>query len=145
VALAMSDRTREHLLGFWSLLDEILNSALFLIIGLEVLAIAVGGSHLLAGLLAIPVVLGARALSVALPLAVMARLRGFMPGTYPMLVWGGLRGGISIALALTLPPGDLQALLLTATYVVVVFSVAVQGTTVGLAARRLLPEPTAIS
>jgi len=138
VALAMSERTREHLLGFWSLLDEILNSALFLIIGLEVVAIAVGGSHLLAGLLAIPLVLGARALSVALPLAVMARLRGFMPGTYPMLVWGGLRGGISIALALTLPPGDLQALLLTATYIVVVFSVAVQGTTVGLAARRLL-------
>jgi CPA1 family monovalent cation:H+ antiporter len=92
--------------------------------------------------LAIPIVLGARAISVALPLGVMARLRSFMPGTYPMLVWGGLRGGISIALALTLPPGELQALLLTATYVVVVFSVAVQGTTVGLAARRLLrPEP----
>jgi CPA1 family monovalent cation:H+ antiporter len=144
VAIAMSDKTREHLLGFWSLLDEILNSVLFLIIGLEVVAIAVGGDRLLAGLLAIPVVLAARAISVGLPLAVMARLRSFMPGTYPMLVWGGLRGGISIALALTLPPGDLQALLLTATYVVVVFSVAVQGTTVGLAARRLLrPEPSA--
>jgi CPA1 family monovalent cation:H+ antiporter len=142
VAVAMSDRTREHLLGFWSLLDEILNSVLFLILGLEVVAIAIGGSHLLAGVLAIPIVLGARAISVALPLGVMARLRSFMPGTYPMLVWGGLRGGISIALALTLPPGELQALLLTATYVVVVFSVAVQGTTVGLAARRLLrPEP----
>jgi CPA1 family monovalent cation:H+ antiporter len=140
----MSDHTREHLLGFWSLLDEILNSVLFLLIGLEVIAIAVGGAHLLAGLLAIPVVLGARAISVALPLGLMARFRAFMPGTYPMLVWGGLRGGISIALALTLPEGPLQALLLTATYVVVVFSVAVQGTTVGLAARRLLrPEKTA--
>ncbi|HZA67833.1 MAG TPA: sodium:proton antiporter [Geminicoccaceae bacterium] len=146
VTLAMSERTREHLLGFWSLLDEILNSVLFLLIGLEVIAIATGGAHLLAGLLAIPVVLGARAISVALPLGVIARLRAFMPGTYPMLVWGGLRGGISIALALTLPSGEVQALLLTTTYVVVVFSVAVQGTTVGLAARRLLrPEPSAVS
>jgi CPA1 family monovalent cation:H+ antiporter len=144
VRMAMSDRTREHLLGFWSLLDEILNSVLFLIIGLEVVAIAADGGHLIAGLLAIPVVLGARALSIALPLGLMARLRSFAPGTYPMLVWGGLRGGISIALALTLPGGDLQSLLLAATYVVVVFSVAVQGTTVGLAARRLLrPEKTA--
>jgi CPA1 family monovalent cation:H+ antiporter len=65
VAFAMSDRTREHLLGFWSLLDEILNSVLFLIIGLEVIAIAIGVSHLLAGLLAIPVVLGARARSAS--------------------------------------------------------------------------------
>jgi len=103
---------------------------------------ATGPTWLLAGLLAIPVVLGARALSVAPPLGLLASLRSFDPGTYPMLVWGGLRGGISIALALTLPEGPLQALLLTATYVVVVFSVAVQGTTVGLAARRLM-QPSA--
>ena len=91
-------------------------------------------------------VLRSRSLAVAVPLAAMARLQPFMPGTYPMLVWGGLRGGISIALALTLPAGDLQALLLTTTYVVVVFSVAIQGTTVGLTARRLLrPEQTASS
>jgi CPA1 family monovalent cation:H+ antiporter len=140
---AMSDRTRDHLLNFWSLLDEILNSALFLIIGLEVLAIAIGTEELLAGLLAIPVVLAARALSVALPLGLMAPFRAFALGTYPMLVWGGLRGGISIALALTIPSGPLQTLLLTATYVVVVFSVAVQGTTVGLAARRLLRSESA--
>ena len=141
---AMSDRTRDHLLSFWSLLDEILNSVLFLIIGLEVVAIAIGRQELLAGLVAIPVVLAARALSVGLPFALMAPFQAFERGTYPMLVWGGLRGGISIALALTLPPGDLQALLLTATYVVVVFSVAVQGTTVGLAARRLFrSEPPA--
>jgi Na+:H+ antiporter len=141
VRIAMSDQTRSHLLGFWSLLDEILNSVLFLIIGLEVIAIESDVGHLLAGVLAIPVVLGARALSVALPFGLMRGMHSFAPGTYPMLVWGGLRGGISIALALTLPAGDLQSLLLTATYVVVVFSVAVQGTTVGLAARRLLrPE-----
>jgi CPA1 family monovalent cation:H+ antiporter len=144
VAEAMSERTRTHLLGFWSLLDEILNSMLFLIIGLEVIAIATDLSDLFAGVLAIPLVLAARAVSVAVPLGLFARLRSFEPGTYPMLVWGGLRGGISIALALTLPAGELQELLLTATYVVVVFSVAVQGTTVGLAARRLLrPTPEA--
>jgi CPA1 family monovalent cation:H+ antiporter len=144
VAEAMSERTRTHLLGFWSLLDEILNSMLFLIIGLEVIAIATDLSDLFAGVLAIPLVLTARAVSVAVPLGLFARLRSFEPGTYPMLVWGGLRGGISIALALTLPAGELQELLLTATYVVVVFSVAVQGTTVGLAARRLLrPTPEA--
>jgi CPA1 family monovalent cation:H+ antiporter len=142
VAEAMSERTRTHLLGFWSLLDEILNSMLFLIIGLEVIAIATDLSDLFAGVLAIPLVLAARAVSVAVPLGLFARLRSFEPGTYPILVWGGLRGGISIALALTLPAGELQELLLTATYVVVVFSVAVQGTTVGLAARRLL-RPTA--
>lgn len=138
VALAMSDKTREHLLSFWSLLDEILNSVLFLLIGLEVVAIAINGQHLLAGLLAIPLVLAARALAVLVPLGVMAPFRGFIWGTYPMLVWGGLRGGISIALALSLPQGPMQALLLTVTYVVVVFSVAVQGTTVGMAARRLM-------
>jgi Na+:H+ antiporter len=145
VERAMSDFTREHLLGFWSLLDEILNSVLFLVIGLEVVTIAIGGVHLLAGALAIPLVLAARALSVAVPLGLMSQVRGFIPGTYPMLVWGGLRGGISIALALSLPAdGDIQILLLTVTYVVVVFSVAVQGTTVGLAARRLLrPEKEA--
>jgi len=142
VAEAMSERTRNHLLGFWSLLDEILNSVLFLIIGLEVIAIAIDVGPLLAGLLAIPVVLAARAISVGLSLGLLASLRSFDPGTYPMLVWGGLRGGISIALVLTLPEGPLQALLLTATYVVVVFSVAVQGTTVGLAARRLM-QPAA--
>jgi CPA1 family monovalent cation:H+ antiporter len=134
---AMSDHTRDNLLNFWTLLDAILNSVLFLIIGLEVITIAIGWPELTAGLLAIPVVLGARALSVGLPLGLMAPFRAFERGAYPMLVWGGLRGGISIALALTLPAGDLQKLLVTATYVVVVFSVAVQGTTVGLAARRL--------
>jgi CPA1 family monovalent cation:H+ antiporter len=138
VERAMGDRTREHLLGFWSLLDEILNSVLFLLIGLEVVAIAIDGAHLLAGALAIPLVLLARALSVALPLGLMSRVHAAVPGTWPMLVWGGLRGGVSIALALTLADGEIEALLLTVTYVVVVFSVAVQGTTVGLAARRLL-------
>jgi CPA1 family monovalent cation:H+ antiporter len=143
VKYAMSDRTRDNLLNFWSLLDEILNSVLFLTIGLEVVTISIGWPEILSGLVAIPIVLAARAISVGLPAVVIMPVRGLDRGTWPMLVWGGLRGGISIALALTLPAGDMQALLVTATYVVVVFSVAIQGTTVGLAARRLFrPEAT---
>ncbi len=88
VRLAMSDHTREHLLGFWSLLDEILNSVLFLIIGLEVIAIESDVGHLLAGLLAIPVVLGARALSVALPLGLM-RVGAERSRRAPMPCWCG--------------------------------------------------------
>ncbi len=141
VALAMSATTRRHLLGFWSLIDEILNSVLFLLIGLEVVAIAARASFLLAGLAAIVIVLIARAVAVGLPMAVLARFLPFTRGAYPILVWGGLRGGISIALALSLPTGGMRDLILTATYVVVVFSVVVQGATVGAAARRFVGDP----
>ena len=135
---AMSERTREHVTRFWSLLDEILNAVLFLLIGLEVIAIALDAGHLLLGAVAIAVVLAARAAAVGLPLAVLSRLTPFTRGAYPILVWGGLRGGISIALALSLPEGPIKATVLTATYVVVVFSVVVQGATVGLLARRVV-------
>ncbi len=141
VALAMSETTRRHLLGFWSLIDEILNSVLFLLIGLEVVAIAIEASFLIAGLISIVLVLFARAVSVGLPMAVLARFLPFTRGAFPMLVWGGLRGGISIALALTLPDGPLRDLILSATYVVVVFSVVIQGATVGAAARRFVGDP----
>ena len=141
VALAMSDTTRRHLLGFWSLIDEILNSVLFLLIGLEVVAVAIEVSYVVAGLAAIVIVLFARAVAVGLPMAVLSRFLPFTRGAYPILVWGGLRGGISIALALTLPEGPLRDLILTATYVVVVFSVVIQGATVGAAARRFVGDP----
>lgn len=140
-ATAMSDRTRGHLTSFWSLLDEILNSVLFLLIGLEVVAIAKDPAHLLAGGGAIVIVLLARLVSVGLPIATASVFRDFAGGTYPLLVWGGLRGGISIALALSLSPGEERLTILTATYVVVIFSVVVQGTTVGKAARRLVRSP----
>ncbi len=133
---AMSDRTRRHLTDFWSLLDEILNSVLFLLIGLEVAAIDFAFSHILAGLIAIPLVLVARAVSIGLPFALLRRSYDFAPGAYAVMVWAGLRGGISIALALLLPAGSLRDLVLTATFLVVLFSVVVQGTTIGLLARR---------
>jgi CPA1 family monovalent cation:H+ antiporter len=135
---AMSERTREHVTRFWSLLDEVLNSVLFLLIGLEVIAIALEAAPLLLGAVSIAVVLAARAAAVGLPIALLARFAPFTKGAFPVLVWGGLRGGISIALALSLPDGPIKATILTATYVVVVFSVAVQGATVGLLARRVV-------
>lgn len=141
VELAMSDTTRRHLLGFWSLIDEILNSVLFLLIGLEVVAVAIAVSYVAAGLISIALVLAARAVAVGLPMVLLMRFLPFTRGAFPVLVWGGLRGGISIALALTLPDGPLRDLILSATYVVVVFSVVIQGATVGAAARRFVGDP----
>lgn len=137
---AMSERSREHVTQFWDLIDEILNSVLFLLIGLEVVAIAADFGHLALGIASIIVVLAARAVAVGVPFAVLDRFTAFSKGAYPILVWGGLRGGISIALALGLPPGPIKVTILTATYVVVVFSVIVQGSTVGKAARRFVGE-----
>jgi CPA1 family monovalent cation:H+ antiporter len=125
-------------LQFWSLVDEMLNSVLFLLIGLEVIAIAVQKTYLVAGIAAIFLVLVARTAAVGLPMAVFSRLSPFTRGAFPVMVWGGLRGGISIALALALPEGAMKELILTVTYVIVVFSVIVQGATVGRVARRTL-------
>ncbi len=138
VRFAMSEQTREHVTRFWSLIDEILNSVLFLLIGLEVVAIATDVGHLLVGVASIGLVLAARAASVGLPMLLMSRFSPFTKGAFPILVWGGLRGGISIALALSLPEGPIKETILTATYVVVVFSVIVQGATVATAAKRFV-------
>jgi CPA1 family monovalent cation:H+ antiporter len=127
---AMSERTREHLDNFWELIDEILNSVLFLLIGLEVLAIAGDLRVLAAGLLIIPVVLLARFVSVSVPVALLRRYQQFSPGVVRVLTWGGLRGGISVALALSLPASEARDLLVTIAYVVVVFSIVVQGLTI---------------
>ncbi len=139
-SFAMSENTRDHVTTFWSLLDEILNSVLFLLIGLEVAAIAVDPPHLLIGALSIAVVLAARAAAVGLPMVVLARFAPFTKGAFQILVWGGLRGGISIALALSLPAGPIKETILTATYLVVIFSVIVQGATVGSAAKRFVVD-----
>jgi CPA1 family monovalent cation:H+ antiporter len=127
-SFAMSESTRRHLDAFWELVDEVLNAVLFLIIGLEVLAVEGETGFLLAGALMIPIVLIARWVSVALPVRIL-RHRDLSPDTVKVLTWGGLRGGISVALALSLPPGPERELLLTVSYVVVVFSILVQGTT----------------
>ena len=127
---AMSETTRDHVFKFWSLIDEILNSALFLIIGFEVIALAVTVDMALAAAAAVPIVLGARFVSVAVPLTVLGLGRTFTKGAIPVLTWGGLRGGISVALALSLPDIPAKDTILAVTYGVVIFSIVVQGLTV---------------
>ncbi len=134
---AMSDKTREHLDTFWELVDEILNAVLFVLIGLEVLVFSLRDDYLLAGALAIPLILLVRLISVGLPIGLMRSFRSFTPGVVSILTWAGLRGGISVALALSLPSGEMRDLLLTVTYVVVVFSIVVQGLTLGPLVKRL--------
>ena len=137
VALAMSETTRDYLLKFWALIDELLNAILFLLIGLEVIAISPDPRIILAGLAAIPLVLLARALSVGAPLVAMRPIAPLGGLALPTLVWGGLRGGISVALALSLPEGPGRTVILAVTYMVVLFSVIVQGGSVGRLIRRL--------
>jgi len=128
---AMSDRTREHLDDFWELIDEILNAVLFVLIGLEVLILSFDLNYLYAGLVMIPLTLLARFISVGVPVSLMKLRKTFTPNVIRILTWGGLRGGISIALALTLPVGEPREALIVVTYVVVIFSIVVQGLTVG--------------
>jgi CPA1 family monovalent cation:H+ antiporter len=140
-SFAMSDTTREHLDTFWELIDEILNAVLFVLLGLEILVLSFRGETLAAGLLTIPVVLLARWISVGLPVLAMRRWRSFTPGAVTVMTWGGLRGGISVALALSLPAsGEARELLIAMTYVVVVFSILVQGLSVGAVVRRVVHD-----
>ncbi len=134
---AVSDLTRDYLGKFWELIDEILNALLFLIIGLEMIVIRTDATTFLIGCLAIPLVLLARWISVRLPVMAMRSRVRFSRGAIPMLVWGGLRGGISVALALSLPEDAGRDRFVTITYIVVVFSILVQGLTVGKLAKRL--------
>ena len=128
---AMSDKTREHLDNFWELLDEILNAMLFVLIGLEVLVLTFNTQYLLAGVVMIPIVLLIRFISVGIPVSLLKLRLEFTPKIIRILTWGGLRGGISIALVLTLPAGEHREALLVITYVIVIFSILVQGLTVG--------------
>ena len=143
--LAMSYRTRENLDTFWELIDEILNAVLFVLIGMEVLVLTFSGRHILAGAIAVPVVLLARFVMIGGPVTVLRRWSPFAPHAVRILTWGGLRGGISVALALSLPDGTARQkttrmTLLAVTYIVVAFSIIVQGLTIGKLVRRA-PRP----
>ncbi len=139
-AFAMSDKTREYLDAFWEMVDEILNAVLFMLIGLEVFVVRFEGPGIWAALLAIPIVLLARLTGVGTTISLFRLRRIFPRFTVRLLTWGGLRGGISVALALSLAVGDERNLILVMTYAVVVFAILVQGLMVGRVAARIPEE-----
>jgi CPA1 family monovalent cation:H+ antiporter len=141
---AMSQATRHHLDIFWELIDEILNAVLFVLIGLEVLVLTFTRQYLLVALMIIPVLLLARFIAVGIPVSLLRPFQEFNPGTVRILTWGGLRGGISVALALSLPLGAERDIILAITYVVVIFSIIVQGLTMSRVVKRLLPRSTEV-
>ncbi|MEM7300535.1 MAG: sodium:proton antiporter [Pseudomonadota bacterium] len=128
--IGMTKETRANLFGFWEMIDEVLNSILFLLIGLEVLVLTIEPKFAWIAVAAIPLVLVARLIAVSIPIWMLSFKQTFTAGAIPTLTWGGLRGGISVALALSLPNVPEKPLILTATYVVVLFSIIVQGLTV---------------
>jgi CPA1 family monovalent cation:H+ antiporter len=140
-AHAMTQKTRDYVDAFWKLLDEILNAILFLMIGLEVFAIAFSIGAITAGLLAIGLSLLARWCAVIVPIMVLRPFRDFSQGIVPIMTWGGLKGGIFVALALSLPESEFKPLILTVTYIVVLFSIIVQSLTVAPMARRVSDNP----
>jgi CPA1 family monovalent cation:H+ antiporter len=129
---AMSDETRRYIDKFWELIDEILNALLFALIGLELLLLPFTWLHVGAACLLGAVVLASRLLTVAPPIVALRQLGHAAPlGTIRILAWGGLRGGVSVALALSLPLGPERDLLLTLTYIVVLVSILAQGLSIG--------------
>ena len=131
----LAQATGEYVYKFWHLLDEALNAILFILIGLEMIVIAqtFKAQYLAIGMIAIVVVLTARFIGISVPIGIMGRVRKFEPGTIAILTWGGLRGGLSVAMALSLPDellGEYKDLIVASTYSVVLFSILVQGLTI---------------
>lgn len=134
-ALAMSDTTRLHIDMFWELIDAILNSVLFVLIGMQVVVVAFPANVVVASAAAILITLSARLITVGFPVVAFKRAFALPNGSWQVLTWGGLRGGISVALALSLPAGPERNVVLALTYSVVVFSILVQGLTISAVAR----------
>jgi Na+:H+ antiporter len=134
---AMSETTETYVDKFWELIDVLLNTILFVMIGMELLVLTFEGSYIIAGLLAIPIVLLSRYLSLWHPIKFFAKKLEFVPHTNLIMTWGGLRGGISIALALSLTQEMHKELFLVITYIIVAFSIIGQGLTVEPIIRRL--------
>jgi len=137
---AMSDTTRQYLDAFWELIDEIVNTLLFVLIGLEVLLIPFETGYFWVGLGVLIVLLAVRLVTIGVPVMLLRERLGFRRGAVRILTWGGLRGGISVALALSLPDGENRDVLLTVTYLIVMFSILVQGLSIGRVVKRLLSE-----
>ena len=133
----MTKVTLKRLEGFWELLDAVLNAILFVLIGLEFLRITFRADHSLAAIGVIVIAIAARWISVAVPVACLSMFRKFSPNVVLMMTWGGLRGGISIALALSIPQHEARDFIIAITYAVVLFSIMVQGLTMGKLVRNL--------
>ena len=133
---AMSDTTQNYIDKFWEMIDEILNALLFILIGFEILVIEIN-SYLLTGLFAITAVFIARFISVGIPITLLRFKSGFVKHSIWILTWGGLRGGISVALALSLPNGMHKSFIVSITYIIVLFSIIVQGLTIGRLVKKL--------
>ncbi|MEJ2102371.1 MAG: sodium:proton antiporter [Desulfobacterales bacterium] len=129
-AFAMSETTRKNLDMFWELIDEILNAILFILIGIEVLVLEISYRYFLAGLVIIPLVLLVRLVSVGIPFGLIGQQVPFRKNAVKTLTWGGLRGGIAVALALSIPQGPHRGIIVFITYMVVVFSIVFQGLTI---------------
>ena len=134
----MSAETRAHLDVFWELVDGVLNAVLFVLLGLEMLVLTFTQQFLLASVLIIPLVLFSRFVAIGIPVTVLRSFRTFTPGAVRIMTWGGLRGGISVALALSLPLSPERDVILAITYSVVVFSIVVQGLTLGKFVKRTM-------
>ncbi|MAX33536.1 MAG: sodium:proton antiporter [Halomonadaceae bacterium] len=138
---AMSESTRRYLDAFWELIDEILNAVLFVLIGLELVLMPLSIEVVGIALALVVVILVSRFLIIGVPLRLLSGRRHFRAGTTRVLTWGGLRGGISVALALSLPDGEIRNTLVVTTYVIVLFSILVQGLTIGRLVRHVLKAP----
>lgn len=136
---AMSAQTEKNLDMFWELIDEILNAVLFVLIGLEVVLINFSNPLIITGLMVIVLTLVSRLLTVGLPIAILGKRFRLPKGAWSVLTWGGLRGGISVALALSLPPGEARDVVVSLTYLVVVFSILIQGMSIGQLVKRVIP------
>ncbi|GJE33503.1 Na(+)/H(+) antiporter NhaP [Methylobacterium oxalidis] len=137
---AMSERTQGYVSALWTLIDEVLNSVLFLLIGLEVLVLRFETNSLILALAAVPIVLLARLIAVSAPLLGFRWSGNLSARNVPFLTWAGVRGGISVALALSVPESEAKPVILAATYAVVLFTIIVQGSTLGVVARRTLHD-----
>jgi monovalent cation:H+ antiporter, CPA1 family len=137
MALGISDTTRDYLGKFWELIDELMNAVLFLLIGFEMLIVAFNLTLFWLGCIAVVIVLFARLISVSLPIVILKNKKAFENNAIPILTWGALRGGISVALALSVPKYMYGDMFVSITYIVVLFSIVVQGLTIGKFARKL--------
>lgn len=138
--IAWSENTHTYVDKFWELIDVLLNAVLFVLIGLELLVISMNGEYLLFGIIAIPLTLLARFIALSGPVALFEKKLDFIPKTNLIMTWGGIRGGISIALALSLEPQMERELFLTVTYVIVVFSIIAQGLSIGPLVKKVLKD-----